>query len=183
MNPYEMGEDPVNQPTEQQPEGSPSPLSTGRGDGEINYPAWAILGGGFLILIGIFLNWFTVSATIAGFSASVSETGTGDWTGIVALIASLVAIGAGGSAILMADPAIRRYALIAGTIAAVIALIVTVIAFFRATSVGIDLPREGQLGSAAIDGTAAIGLYISFLGAVIATVGGALAMRGRGPRA
>jgi hypothetical protein len=171
----------MDQPTEHQPERSPSPTSTG--SGEINYAAWAMLGGGFVILVGIFLNWFTVSATIAGFSASVSETGTGDWTGIVALIASLVAIGAGGSAILMADPAIKRYALIAGTIAGVIALIVTVVAFFRANSVGIDLPQEGQLGSAAIDGQAAVGLYISFLGAVIATVGGALAMRGQQLRA
>lgn len=171
----------MDQPTDPQPERPPSPATTGSGD--INYAAWAMLGGGFVILIGIFLNWFTVSATIGGFSASVSETGTGDWTGIVALIASLVAIGAGGSAILMADPAIKRYALIAGTIAAVIALIVTVVAFFRANSVGIDLPQEGQLGSAAIDGKAAVGLYISFLGAVIATVGGALAMRGQQLRA
>jgi hypothetical protein len=171
----------MDQPTEPQPGGSPSPAPTGSGD--INYAAWAMLGGGFLILIGIFLNWFTVSASIAGFSASVSESGTGDWTGIVALIASLVAIGAGGSAILMADPAIKRYALIAGTIAGVIALIVTVVAFFRANSVGIDLPQEGQLGAAAVDGKAAVGLYISFLGAVITTVGGALAMRGRQPGA
>ena len=170
----------MDQPTEHQPERSPSPASMRSGD--INYPAWAMVGGGFIILIGIFLNWFTVSATIAGFSASVSETGTGDWTGIVALIASLVAIGAGGSAILMTDPMIKRYSLIAGTIAAVIALIVTVVAFFRANSVGVDLPRQGQLGAAAVDGTAAIGLYISFLGAVIATVGGALAVRGRQPR-
>lgn len=170
----------MDQPTDPQPERPPSPASTG--SGEINYPAWAMIGGGFLILIGIFLNWFTVSATVGGFSASASETGTGDWTGIVALIASLVAIGAGGSAILMADPAIKRYALIAGTIAGVIALIVTVVAFFRANSVGIDLPQEGQLGAAAIDGKAAVGLYISFLGAVIATVGGALAMRGGQPR-
>jgi hypothetical protein len=170
----------MDQPTDPQPERPPSPASAGSGD--INYAAWAMLGGGFLILIGIFLNWFTVSASVAGFSASVSETGTGDWTGIVALIASLVAIGAGGSAILMPDPSIKRYALIAGTIAGVIALIVTVVAFFRANSVGIDLPQEGQLGAAAIDGKAAVGLYISFLGAVIATVGGALAMRGGQPR-
>ena len=72
----------MDQPTDPQPERPPSPASTGSGD--INYPAWAMLGGGFLILIGIFLNWFTVSASVAGFSASVSETGTGDWTGIVA---------------------------------------------------------------------------------------------------
>jgi hypothetical protein len=170
----------MDQPSEPQPGGSPPPAPTSSGD--INYAAWAMLGGGFLILIGIFLNWFTVSASIAGFSASASESGTGDWTGIVALIASLVAIGAGGSAILLADPAIKRYALIAGTIAGVIALIVTVVAFFRANSVGLDLPQEGQLGSAAIDGKAAVGLYISFLGAVIATVGGALAMRGQQPR-
>jgi hypothetical protein len=171
----------MDQPTERQPERSPSPASTG--SGEINYPAWAMVGGGFVILVGIFLNWFTVSASIAGFSASVSETGTGDWTGIAALIAALVAIGAGGSAILMADPVIKRYSLIAGAIAAAIALLATVIAFFRANSVGVDLPRQGQLGAAAVEGTAAIGLYISFLGAVIATVGGALAMRGRQPRA
>lgn len=170
----------MDQPTDRQPDRPPSRTSTG--SGEINYPAWAMLGGGFVILIGIFLNWFTVSATIGGFSASASETGTGDWTGIVALIASLVAIGAGGSAILMTDPAIKRYALIAGTIAGVIALIVTVVAFFRANSVGIDLPQDGQLAAAAIDGKAAVGLYISFLGAVIATVGGALAMRGGQPR-
>jgi hypothetical protein len=170
----------MDQSTDPQPERQPSPASTGSAD--INYPAWAMIGGGFLILIGIFLNWFTVSATIGGFSASASETGTGDWTGIVALIASLVAIGAGGSAILMTDPAIKKYALIAGTIAGVIALIVTVVAFFRANSVGIDLPQEGQLGAASVDGKAAVGLYISFLGAVIATVGGALAMRGGQPR-
>lgn len=169
----------MDQPTEHQPERTPSPASPGGGD--INYAAWAMLGGGFLILVGIFLNWFTVSASIAGFSASASESGTGDWTGIVALIASLVAIGGGGSAILMADPAIKRYSLIAGATAGVIALIVIVVAFFRANNVGIDLPQEGQLGAAAIDGKAAVGLYISFLGAVIATVGGALAMRGQQP--
>jgi hypothetical protein len=169
----------MDQPTDQpaQPARDPEPGPQPARSGEIDYAAWALVGGGFLILLGIFLKWFSVTANIAGFSGSISKAGTEDWTGIVALIASLVAIGGGGAAILLADVRIKRSALMAAAIAGVIALVVTVIAFFRANSVGVELPVLAGGPNASIDAGAAAGLYVSFLGAVIATAGGVLAAR------
>jgi hypothetical protein len=169
----------MDQPTERPAESSPGPPPGPEParPGEIDYAAWGLVGGGFLVLLGIFLNWFTVTAQIAGFSGSISKAGTEDWTGMVALVASIVAIAGGGAAILMSDAGIKRSALMAATIAAVVALVVTLIAFFRANSVGVDLPVLAGGPNASIDAGAAAGLYVSFLGAVIATAGGVLAAR------
>lgn len=145
--------------------------------GEINYAAWAILGGGFVILVGIFLNWFTVSASFGESSVSASAAGTEDWTGVIALFAAIVAIAGGGAAVLMSDPGMKRGSLVAGMIAAVVGLIMTVVAFFRASGLGFDIPDAAGQTLASVDGKAAIGLYISFLGAVIATAGAVLAIR------
>jgi hypothetical protein len=169
----------MDQPPDQpaQPSRDPEPGPQPARAGDIDYAAWALVGGGFLILLGIFLKWFSVTANIAGFSGSISKAGTEDWTGVVALIAALVAIGGGGAAILMTDARIKRSALMAATIAGVIALVVTVIAFFRANSVGVELPVLAGGPNASIDAGAAAGLYVSFLGAVIATAGGVLSAR------
>jgi hypothetical protein len=173
----------MDQPTDQpaRPPRDPEPGPQPARSGEIDYAAWSLVGGGFLILLGIFLKWFSVTANIAGFSGSISKAGTEDWTGIVTLIASLVAIAGGGAAILLADVRVKRSALMAATIAGVIALVVTVIAFFRANSVGVELPVLAGGPNASIDAGAAAGLYVSFLGAVIATAGGVLAARRPAP--
>jgi hypothetical protein len=163
----------MNEPSNEQPErpSAPPPAASS----QIDYAAWALIGGGFLVFIGVYLKWFDFSASVGGFSTSASSNGTSDWTGVVAVIAGLVAIGAGGAALLLSDD-IKRTARLIGATAGVVALIVTVIAFFRVSSVGVDLPTTGG-AAASIDAKAAVGLYVSFLGAVIATVGGAMAMR------
>jgi hypothetical protein len=161
----------------EQPPVEPRPEGGRPGTGEIDYASWALVGGGFIVFIGIFLRWFTVSVSIAAFRASASTSGIDDWTGVVALIAALAAMGAGAAAILMSDESIKRAARIAGTIAGAVALVVTVVAFFRAGDIGVEIPGTAEVAAASIAGTAAPGLYVSFLGAVIATVGGALAMR------
>jgi hypothetical protein len=143
---------------------------------QIDYGAIGLIGGGFLVFVGAYLKWFNFSVSVAGFGASAgSASGTADWTGTVAVIAGIVAIGAGGAALLLAEE-IKRVARVVGTGAAVVALIATVIAFFRVNDLASDL--AGAAGPAAsLDASAAPGLYASFLGAVIATAAGAMAMR------
>ncbi len=154
-----------------QPERTPPRSTAGA---VIDYAAWALVIGGFLLFLGVYLKWFTISASFSGVTASASTNGTSDWTGVVAVVAGLAALGAGAAALLM-SPDIGRPARLVGTIAAVAGLIVTVIAFFRANSVGLQLPGAG--GANGVDATATAGLYVSFLGAVIATVGAAMSMR------
>jgi hypothetical protein len=62
-------------------------------------------------------------------------------------------------------------------IAAVVGLVMTVVAFFRASSLGFDIPDAAGQTIASVDGKAAVGLYVSFLGAVIATAGAVIGVR------
>ena len=150
------------------------------GTGQMNYAALAVAGGGFLGFIGIFLKWFTVEASVAGFSASASANGTTDWTGVLAAIAALVALAGGAAALIMSDEGIKRMALAVAAIGGVLLLIATVAAFFRTGNVDVSLPAAAEGGGLSLNGKAAVGLYISFLGGVIATVGAALALRKTG---
>jgi hypothetical protein len=143
---------------------------------QIDYGAIGLIGGGFLVFVGAYLNWFNFSVSAAGFGVtSGSANGTTDWTGTVAVIAGIAAIVAGGAALLLGED-VKRVARLVGTVTALLALIATVIAFFRVNDVGIDFATLGG-PTASIDVQAAAGLYASFLGAVIATVGGAMSVR------
>jgi hypothetical protein len=125
---------------------------------QINYTAWAAIGGGFLGFVGVYLSWFSIQG--------VGFNGTEDWTGVLAVVAGLVALAGGAVALLMGnDAGLKRIGLAAAAFGGVLLLVSTIAAFLSPPDI---------LG---IEAETASGLYVSFAGGVIATVGAALAMK------
>jgi hypothetical protein len=146
---------------------------------KINYAGVAGAIGGLLGFIGVFAYWWTYSWVATGATLTVAVRGTADWTGVAALVAGIAAFAFGGAYLLMDDPSLRR---ITGTvmgIGAIFLLTMTVAGMFRTTqAIGVPLVA-GQAGSTVTFSTALdAGIYVSFLGGVVAVVGTILMVAG-----
>ena len=114
--------------------------------------------GGLLIIIGVLIAWWATSA-------GVNAKGTEDFSGWAALIFGLVGIVTAGASAVMSDTATRKPVAAITMVLGLLAILATIVGFFRADSVA---------GSGA---TLEPGLYVSFFGAIVMTVGGYLAGR------
>jgi hypothetical protein len=170
----------------------------------MSLPPGAIVAGigGLLALFGVFLDWANLTSSLQGgqfagqqipaASQSVGASGTSHWTGILALLAAVVALVAAAGIWALRDPATRRTAAMAATGAGAVALLMAVMAFFMTESIALaDVPggREAldfarqfaeQLGvqGFGIETSAAIGVFVTAVGGAVAAVGGFLALRG-----
>ncbi len=117
--------------------------------------------GGFLVLGGLYADWFEAGGQ--GYS------GTEDWTGIGALVVSIVVILAGLASMdtWVKERNARRFAALVATAAGIIALLLVGVGFTRAGDVvaGGDISR---------------GLWISAIGALFAAGGGWMATQSIG---
>jgi hypothetical protein len=167
-----MGE--MEQQTESKPEPSVDGPSTARrtDTSQINYPAVAVMIGGFLAVAGVFLKWFEYTTPVSGGFQTVSVNGTQDFTGVAVAVLGVLALACGGL-MMMNDENMRRSGRSVGVVSAVLVLVFALYGLTRAEdAVG------GLLGASGTSGLA-IGIYASTLGGIIATVGAALSLRGR----
>lgn len=136
--------------------------------------------GAFLGPAGVLLGWFHVDvyskSDIFGTELVQSRTLSGmkDFTGLVVLAAGLVVGLVAMWALLSSSDGARRASAIVAVVGGLVLLAVAVLGLTRVGSVA-DAASLGATGDRA--GTAAMGLWVSAAGGLLATVGGLLARR------
>jgi hypothetical protein len=138
--------------------------------GKISYAGVGVAVGGVIGFLGVIVGWFKFSYPLGNGTATVTLSGTHDWTGTLAMAAAFGAFALGGAYVLMQDPQLRRITGVLGAVCSAFLLIMSIAGFSRVGD-AIGVP-------AAVFTTAAgTGLVISFLGGVIAVVGSVLTSR------
>jgi hypothetical protein len=172
-------------------------------------PTAAIVAGvgGLVALIGVFLNWATVTSSLEGgqfagqefgpISRSEGAAGLEHWTGILALIAAVVVIAAAVGLVVLHDPGTRRMAAMTALGGGVVALLMAILGVVMSESIALtDVPggRQAldfarqfaeQLGvqGFGIDTGPGVGVFVTAIGGVAAAAGGFMALRRTEPRA
>ena len=138
----------------------------------ISFLAAVTAGAGLVGFIGVFADWFSLAYEVSGTKVVLDFYGTADGTGAIAVAASLGALMFGCAYMLLQDPQIRRITALLMVLSGVTLLVVSVIGFTRVDeAIGAPNPfLPGVEGEARYTATVAIGLGISFLAGVIATV-------------
>jgi len=158
-------------------------------------PIGAVLAivGGALLAIGSFLSW----ASVSGAGTEVSATGMDGSDGVVTLIAGVVALGCGLAAMKAGRRVLAVLTILAGLAGAGLGLydaltakdsVLDAASEEVATQVGATTEEVRALLDAAIDSgdlsiSIGFGLYIVIGGGVLALVGGAMQMSGKGASA
>jgi len=124
---------------------------------------WLVLGGGILVLVGVFLPWFTV--TIAGTERSTN--GTSEW-GVILLAAFAVARG-----LTLVRPDRFRFSL--GTPLIGGGILVVLLAL-RWSDIREALDTASRAG---VPASVGIGFWAAAVGTACVVIGGVLAMRRR----
>jgi len=138
----------------------------------ISFLAVVTAGAGLVGFIGVFADWFSLAYEVSGTKVILDFYGTADGTGAIAVAASLGALMFGCAYMLLQDPQIRRITALLMVLSSVTLLVVSVIGFTRVDeAIGAPNPfLPGVEGEARYTATVAIGVGISFLAGVIATV-------------
>ncbi len=138
--------------------------------GKISYAGVGVAVGGVIGFLGVIVGWFKFSYPLGNGTATVTLSGTHDWTGTVAMAAAFGAFAFGGAYVLMEDPQLRRITGVLGAVCSAFLLIMSIAGFSRVSD-AIGVP-------ASVFTTAAgTGLAISFVGGVVAVVGSVLTSR------
>ena len=138
--------------------------------GKISYAGVGVTVGGLIGFLGVVVGWFEYSHPLGNGTATVTLSGTTDWTGTVALAAAFGAFAFGGAYLLLDDPKIRRITGVLGAVCSAFLLIMSLFGFSRVgDAVGVPV--------AVFTATAGTGLAISFAGGVVAMVGSFLTSR------
>lgn len=138
----------------------------------INFLASVTAAAGLVGFIGVFSDWFSLAYRVSGVTVVIDYYGTEDGTGAIAVAASLGALMFGCAYMLLQDPQIRRVTALLMVLSSVVLLVSATIGFTRVgEAVGAPTPfLPGVEGEAPYEATIAIGLAISFLAGIIATV-------------
>lgn len=141
----------------------------------INFLAVVTATAGLTGFIGVYADWFSVTYPVSGATVVIEYPGTVDGTGAIALAAGLGALMFGCAYMLLQDPAIRRITALLMVLSSVVLLVSSAIGFSRVDEVfgsGVVLP--GVEGEARYVASIAIGLGLSLLSGIIATVASVL---------
>jgi hypothetical protein len=142
----------------------------------INFLASVTAAAGLVGFIGVFADWFSLAYTASGVPIVIDYYGTVDETGAIAVAASLGALLFGCAYILLRDAQIRRMTALLMVICSVVLLVAATLGFGRVNeAIGGPTPfLPGAEGQAPYVASVAIGLAMSFLAGVIATVASVL---------
>jgi hypothetical protein len=141
----------------------------------INFLAVITAVAGLTGFIGVFAKWFSYSYPVSGGTVTIYLDGTWDATGAVALAAGIGALLFGCAYMLLTDPAIRRVVVLLMVISSVVLLIASAIGFTRIDeTIGPNPLLPGAEGLTEFHATVAIGLGISLLSGLIATMASVL---------
>ena len=138
----------------------------------INFLPSVTAVAGLVGFIGVFADWFQISYVVSGSEVVLDSYGTTDGTGAIAVAAGLGALLFGCAYILLQDPDIRRITALLMVISSVVLLVSSAIGFTRIDeAVGGPNPfLPGATGTTPYVASVAIGLPVSFLSGLIATV-------------
>lgn len=142
----------------------------------INFLASVTAVAGLVGFIGVFADWWRLGYDVSGTRIVLGYYGTADGTGAIAVAASLGAMAFSCAYMLLKDPQIRRITALLMVICSVLLLLTATLGFGRVNeAIGGPNPfLPGVEGEAPYTATVAIGLGISFLAGVIATVASVL---------
>jgi hypothetical protein len=142
---------------------------------EISYGGIAAAIGGLIGLLGVYIGWWQYTLTASGVAATVRVDGSTDWTGSVAVVASIAVLAFGAAFVIMTDPMIRRFSTWIVALGGIVMLVVAGIAFGRASDViGTPALLTVMGGSGQLATDVAVGLYGSAVGGIFALVGAIL---------
>jgi hypothetical protein len=142
---------------------------------EISYGGIAAAIGGLIGLLGVYIGWWQYTLTASGVAATVRVDGSTDWTGSVAVVASIAVLAFGAAFVIMTDPVIRRFSTWIVAVGGIVMLVVAGIAFGRAPDViGTPALLTVMGGSGQLATDVAVGLYGSAVGGIFALVGAIL---------
>jgi hypothetical protein len=138
--------------------------------GKISYAGVGVAVGGLIGFLGVLVGWFSYSYPLGNGTATVTLSGTHDWTGTVALAAAFGAFAFGIAYVLLQDVKLQRISGVLMAVCSAFLLIMSLSGYGRISD-AVGFP-------AAVFTTAAgTGLVISFAGGVVAMVGSVLASR------
>jgi hypothetical protein len=138
--------------------------------GKISYAGVGVAVGGLVGFLGVMVGWFSYSYPLGNGTATVSLSGTVDWTGSVAMAAAFGAFAFGGAYVLFQDPKLRRITGVLMSICSAFLLVMSLFGFGRiGDAVGVP--------AAVFTTSAGAGLMISFASGVVALVSSFLASR------
>lgn len=134
-------------------------------------PDWLVIGGGLAVLIGGFLDWFSIEGVSGGNAFDFFLTGTVPWILIVGA-AVITLLLAGG--VIKAGGAPWRLIVLGATALGALLLLIRLI-------MGADLSDFGDLGGTPDIGLdRAFGLWLTVLGGIVAAVGAFLGFQAAG---
>lgn len=137
----------------------------------INFLAVVTAVAGLTGFIGVFAKWFSYSYQVNGGEITIYLDGTWDPTGAIAVAGGLGAMAFGCAYILLSDASIRRIVALLMVISSFVLLVSSTVGFTRvADAVGPSPFLPGAEGTTEFTATVAIGLGISFLSGILATV-------------
>jgi hypothetical protein len=141
----------------------------------INFLAVVAAVAGLTGFVGVYAKWFSYSYPVEGGVVTIYLDGTWDTTGALALAGGLGALMFGCAYILLTDPAIRRISALLMVLSSIVLLLGSVIGFTRvAETIGPSPLLLGAEGTTEFHATVAIGLGISFVSGILATVASVL---------
>lgn len=141
----------------------------------INFLAVVTAVAGLTGFVGVYAKWFSYSYPVDGGVVTIFLDGTWDATGAIAVAGGLGALMFGCAYILLSDPAIRRIVALLMVISSFVLLVASAIGFTRVVeTIGPSPLLLGATGNVEFHATVAIGLGISFVSGVLASVASVL---------
>jgi hypothetical protein len=137
----------------------------------INFLASVTAAAGLVGFIGVFADWFRIQYVASGDEVILGIYGSEDETGAIAMAAGLGALMFGAAYILIRDAQIRRITALLMVICSIALFVTSAIGFTRIDEVvGPDPFLPGVEGASPYEATISLGLAISFVSGLIATV-------------
>jgi hypothetical protein len=141
----------------------------------INFLAVATAVAGLTGFVGVYAKWFSYSYPVDNGVVTIYLDGTWDATGALALAGGLGALMFGCAYMLLSDPAIRRITALLMVLSSVVLLLASAIGFTRVVeAIGPSPLLLGAQGRTEFHATVAIGLGISLVSGILATVASVL---------
>jgi hypothetical protein len=140
------------------------------GSERINFLAVVTAVAGLTGFIGVFAKWYSYEYPVQGGVVTIFVDGTWDLTGSIALTGGLGALLFGCAYMLLTDPAIRRIVVLLMVLSSVVLLLASALGFVRVSEAIGSPPLLGAEGPTEFTATVAIGLAISLVSGILATV-------------
>jgi hypothetical protein len=136
----------------------------------INFLAVVTAVAGLVGLLGVYAKWFSYEYAVEGGTVTIFLDGTWDISGALALTGGIGALAFGCAYMLLTDPAIRKIVVLLMVISSVLLLLASLLGFTRVGEAVTDAPLMPGATGTEFTATVALGLVISLVSGVLATV-------------